>query len=57
MLQRGCHAVLTLLAIVVSLLLIIWILSKIWVWLVGGLIASTAVYVALLYRRRRRDRW
>ena len=56
-LQRAWHAVLLLLAIAVALWLVIWILSKIWIWLVGALLAWTGVYVGWLWWRRRRDRW
>jgi hypothetical protein len=56
-LQRAWHAILLLLAIVVSLWLVIWILSKIWIWLVAALLVCTASYVGLLLWRRRRDRW
>ncbi len=56
-LQRAWHAALLLLAIAVSLWLIVWILTKIWLWIVGALIVCTAAYVALLWWRHRRDKW
>jgi hypothetical protein len=56
-LQRAWRFVLLLVAIVVALWLIIWILSKVWIWLVAGFVVCTAVHVALVLRRLHRDKW
>ncbi|APF32862.1 hypothetical protein [Microbacterium paludicola] len=47
----------TLLLCVLALAIVVWIVSKIWVWLVGIAVAVLLVTFAVVWLRHRGDRW
>lgn len=46
-----------LLTITVALGIVVWILSKIWLWLLGGVLVALGVWIAVQVVRWRRSRW
>lgn len=56
-LDAAKHLAWTLLLVAVLLWAAVWIISKIWVWLVVIAVLSGIVTVLLWWRQSRRDRW